>query len=69
MIEWIKNPDADRSELPAHAIERFGLMPGQPLPDEDLRAVVEHVFQKYDDEGGMGRGMRGMRHRHGRRGG
>jgi mono/diheme cytochrome c family protein len=70
VIRWVTEPDAERSALPAHAIERFGLMPAQPLPPEQLGRVVDYVLTLEATPGprSSGMGMR-MRMRHGARGG
>ncbi len=52
---WIASPDSSRSVLPAHAIERFGLMPPLVLPEEDLDALMDYLkglpLAQYEDEG------------------
>lgn len=53
---WLAAPSAARSLLPAHAIERFGLMPPLPLPDADRRAVARYVASLSAGHAG------GMRH-------
>jgi len=47
---WITSPDPERSALPQHAIERFGLMPPQPLPREDAEAVAYYVFELLEQQ-------------------
>jgi cytochrome c len=45
MVDFLKDPATERSVMPAHAIERFGLMPPQGhLSDERLRAVARYVM-------------------------
>lgn len=44
IVQWVLKPEAARSKLPAHAIERFGLMPAFPLPEEQLREVARYVW-------------------------
>lgn len=44
MKEWLRGPDSTKSLLPAHAIQRFGLMPPLALPADDIDAVVAYVF-------------------------
>jgi mono/diheme cytochrome c family protein len=49
MVDYLKKPEAERSVLPAHAIERFGLMPSQAhLTDGQLRAVARYVLSLAD---------------------
>jgi len=62
---WVANPSAERSQLPAMAIERFGLMAPLPLPDSSLQAVAEWVWDMYDPAAGphaTGKGGRGGMH-------
>ena len=58
---WLVEPDPARSLLPAHARERFGLMPMIPLEAEQRRAVAAYVWTLADSArmGGMGAGARG----------
>ncbi len=60
IVEYLKVPSAEKSLLPAHAIERFGLMPSQAhLSDAQLRAVARYVLTLADSmhgRGGMHRG-------------
>lgn len=44
IVQWVMKPDAARSKMPAHAIERFGLMPAFPLPEAQLREVATYVW-------------------------
>ena len=41
---WVSAPAAERSLLPAMAIERFGLMPPLALPDSQRQAVAVYVL-------------------------
>lgn len=41
---WIAAPSKDGALMPAHAIERFGLMPAQDLPLEQRLAVARYVL-------------------------
>lgn len=45
IVRWVQQPDAARSKLPAHARERFGLMPAFPLPEAQLREVATYVWR------------------------
>lgn len=44
IVQWVLRPDSTRSKMPAHAIERFGLMPAFPLPEPQLRSVAKYVW-------------------------
>lgn len=79
VVAWATTPDPARSVLPAHAIERFGLMAPQALDAEALEKVARYVWWMGQgmegmepggmEPGGMGMGRpggRGMRHRGGR---
>lgn len=66
MIRWIAEPAPERSALPAHAIDRFGMMPPHPLPEADRAAVVDYLLSTVTADGtamggglGMGAGVRG----------
>ena len=56
LVAYLKSPNKDKAIDP-QAITRFGLMPAQPLPDAELRAVAEWVWDQYNPNMGMGRGM------------
>jgi mono/diheme cytochrome c family protein len=44
IVRWVREPDAEQSLLPAHVIERFGLMPPLPLPEAELRNAAAYVM-------------------------
>lgn len=49
IARWVLGPDSTRSALPAHAIERFGLMPKQPgVSAAQAQAVARYVWQLSD---------------------
>ncbi len=48
LTEYVRSPAAERSLMPAHVRERFGLMPAQQLSDNQLRAVVAYVITLSD---------------------
>jgi cytochrome c len=49
MVAYLREPVAERSALPAHAIERFGLMPSQGhLTEAQLQAVSRYVLTLAD---------------------
>jgi mono/diheme cytochrome c family protein len=60
VIEYLRMPQAERSIMPPHAIERFGLMPPQPLPEAMLTAVARYVWSLSAE---AAQGARPMRHR------
>ncbi len=45
---FVRAPSAENSLMPAHARERFGLMPAQQLSDNQLRAVAAYVLTLSD---------------------
>jgi len=51
MVAYLKEPDAETSLVPAHAIERYGLMQSQAhLSDAQLHAVARYVLTLADME-------------------
>lgn len=44
MVRFILKPDTATATMPAHAIERFGLMPALPLNEPQLRGVAQYVW-------------------------
>lgn len=49
MVAFLKEPAAERSVLPPHAVERFGLMPAQAhLSDTQLLAVARYALSLAD---------------------
>lgn len=49
MVDFLKEPAADRSAMPPHAVERFGLMPSQAhLSDAQLLAVARYALSLAD---------------------
>ena len=48
MRDWIMEPSEENSALPAHAMERFGLMPDLELPQEDVDAVIAYMMDLHD---------------------
>lgn len=62
---WVHEPAADRSLLPAHAIETWGIMPPPGLDPDQARTVAGFVLTLADSArgGGMaGQGAGMMRH-------
>jgi len=53
VLSYVPSPDAGKSILPDHAVERFGLMAPQALPKETLEKVARYVWS-------LGEGMEGM---------
>jgi cytochrome c len=45
MVRFILKPDTATATMPAHAIERFGLMPALPLSEAQLRGVARYVWE------------------------
>lgn len=48
IVEFVRAPSAERALMPEQARERFGLMPAQQLPDNQLRAVAAYVLTLRD---------------------
>lgn len=62
VVAYAPAPDAEQSILPSRAVERFGLMPPQPLPEPLLDAATRYIWSLADGEAVMGpRGSRSMR--------
>ena len=59
IVSWVRAPAKERSLLPSHAIERFGLMPPLQLPDSALQAAAAYVMSLAGGRHGM-HGMHGM---------
>lgn len=61
VIGYLNSPHAETSVLPARAIERYGLMPSQPLPPELIRDVAAYLWALSEDDrrGGGGEVRRG----------
>ena len=51
IIEWLKGPDAEKSLMPAMAIEHHGLMPPVVLTEDERIAVAEFVLTLADEAG------------------
>lgn len=43
VVEWVKAPDEKTALMPG-AVRKFGLMPANDLPDEELKAVAEFIY-------------------------
>ncbi|NHQ60416.1 cytochrome c [Chlorobium sp. BLA1] len=56
IVAYLKAPSKAKAVDP-QAITRFGLMPPLRLPDAELSAVAEWVWDQYNPNMGMGRGM------------
>jgi cytochrome c len=57
LVAYLKAPAAERSALPAHAIERFGIMPSQAhLPEAQLQAVARYALTLADTAHSHGHG-------------
>ena len=44
VVSYAPAPDVERSILPSHAVDRFGLMPPQPLRPDQLEKVATYVW-------------------------
>jgi cytochrome c len=50
IVDYIKQPAAEKSMLPPMARQQWGLMAPLPLPDEELKAVAYWVWEIYTVE-------------------
>lgn len=57
---WVRAPSVDRSILPAHAVERWGLMPALSLNENQATAVAEYVWSLGEERPGSMGAMQGM---------
>lgn len=69
IVEWLKGPSAEKSQMPAMAIEHHGLMPPVVLTEDERTAVATYVLSLHEDgmpgmqmQNGEGQGMQ---HQHG----
>jgi mono/diheme cytochrome c family protein len=44
VVQWVLKPERERSKMPAHVIENFGIMAAFPLPEPQLREVAKYVY-------------------------
>lgn len=64
--DWVVAPDSSRSALPAHAIERFGLMPPLVMGEADMDALIAYLQgQVAGDSLGTMQHRQGMQHGNG----
>jgi cytochrome c553 len=67
LVNWINSPSEEKSKMPG-ALERFGIMPYQPFPEEEIKLIAEYLFDHeiekpewfeahYQQEHGQGQGM------------
>lgn len=66
VVQWVINPQKERSKMPAHVIENFGIMAAFPLPEAQLREVAKYVYTLAAPEpSGQPQGqMQGQQHQH-----
>ncbi len=68
MQAWIKNPNKDNAKM-FGAINRFGVMPKTPYPEETIKQIADYLFDfdieqpewfedHFNEEKGKGQGMR-----------
>lgn len=65
VLAYAPAPDAERSILPERAVERFGLMPPQPLPGPMLEAAARYIWSLSDSDAVPAQGPMRMRMRGG----
>lgn len=63
VVQWVLKPEKERSKMPAHVIENFGLMAAFPLPEPQLREVAKYVYTLAAPEPAAA--PQGQQHRHG----
>ena len=51
LTSWLEAPDAERSALPAMAIEEHGLMPPLTITEEERTAVVQYLISLLSEDG------------------
>ena len=56
LTSWLEKPDAERSVLPAHAVEEHGLMPPLTITETERQAVVGYLMKMSEDLGSEGMG-------------
>jgi len=44
VVQWVLKPEKERSKMPAHVIENFGIMAAFPLPEPQLREVAKYIY-------------------------
>ncbi len=48
-IDWSKDPTLERSKMPG-AVQRFGVMPFLPYPEEDIKLIAEYLYENEIDQ-------------------
>jgi nitrate reductase cytochrome c-type subunit len=43
MVDWINDPQEEKSKMPG-ALNRFGIMPYQPYPEETIGQIAEYMY-------------------------
>lgn len=44
VVRWVREPDRERSKMPAHVFNNFAIMPAFPLPEPQLREVAKYIW-------------------------
>jgi mono/diheme cytochrome c family protein len=44
LVDWVKSPNPE-SALMSGAVKKYGLMPGQPYPEEEIRVIAEFMYE------------------------
>ncbi len=44
VVRWVREPDRERSKMPAHVFDNFAIMPAFPLPEAQLREVAKYIW-------------------------
>ena len=43
VVDWVRSPETNKSLMPG-AVRRFKLMPPMPLPEDELKAIAEFLY-------------------------
>ena len=43
LVDWINDPQEEKSKMP-DALNRFGIMPYQPYPEETIGQIAEYMY-------------------------
>jgi len=51
VARWVAAPSKERSAMPAHAIERFGLMPPFPYAEDEVKEIARWLWDTFANRG------------------
>ncbi|MCP4975569.1 MAG: DUF3365 domain-containing protein [Maribacter sp.] len=49
LVRWINDPSEEISKMPG-ALEKFGIMPLQPFPEDKIKLIAEYIYEFKIDE-------------------